>query len=302
MEAITVEMVFEAAAKIIEEGKVELKESDKKIRQAETTFFVDPAYKRGLQKLGLDSIDAVFSFKQGSSLVKYNLAGHRSRIEFQIDSPPTTLFLKRYNRPPIFVQLKNWLSAKKRISCAYAEVDSAENLATAGVNVPRMVAWGQDWGHIFEKRSFVIIEKVKDGVSLERRLPDFFNGQASQENLKKRRGFIGELALFVKKFHDTGFRHRDLYFSHVFWTGSGEFCLIDLARAFRPTIFGSRYRVKDVAQLNYSAAAGLFSNTDRMRFYFAYAGKSKLTPQDKLFIRKIIHKTIRIAHHDTKRR
>jgi tRNA A-37 threonylcarbamoyl transferase component Bud32 len=267
-----------------------------------TDFFIEPAYKAGLEKVGFTSINAVFAFQAGRNLTKNNLASHRSRIEFQIESPPTTLFLKRYNKPPVLTQLKNWLAREKRISCAYAEYESAQKLSALGVNTPRMVAWGEQWGAIFEKCSFVIIEQVNNGESLEKRMPVFFDGPATYENLKMRREFIRQLATFVKKFHDTGFCHRDLYLCHIFRTGEGAFCLIDLARAFRPSLFGSRYRVKDVAQMNYSAAGGLFSNTDRMRFYFAYAGKSKLTSQDKSFIKRMIHKTRRIARHDVKRR
>jgi hypothetical protein len=266
-----------------------------------TKFFVEPTYKKGLEQLGLTSIDAIFSFQEGKNLVKDNLAAHRSRIEFQIGSPPTTLFLKRYYRPPIWTQLKNWLAAKKRTSCAFAETEAAQKLAALGVNTPRVVAWGEHLGVLFEKRTFVIIEKVPDGESLERRLPDFFNGPATPENLKMRRRFIEQLALFVRKFHDTGFCHRDLYLCHIFSTGDGRFCLIDLARAFQPVCFRNRYRVKDLAQLNYSAPVRYFSRTDRMRFYLAYMGRLNLMPKDKGFIGKIIRKTGRIAHHDVKR-
>jgi heptosyltransferase-2 len=298
MEAITVEMVCQAAARILEQREIGLKKNDKNLRKTAATFFVEPAYKAGLEKLGLTSIEAVFDFQAGSNLTKDNLAAHRSRIEFQIESPATTLFLKRYDRPPIFVQLKNRLSAKKRISCAYAELEAAKNLAQCGVNTPRMVAWGVHWGAIFEKRSFVIIEKVKGGVSLERRLPDFFNGPATAENLEMRRRFIRKLAAFVKKFHDTGFRHRDLYFSHVFWTHSGEFFLIDLARALRPILFSQRYRIKDLAQLHYSASSKYFTKTDRLRFLHTYLDSAI----DRVFARRITKKAERIARHDAKRR
>jgi len=266
-----------------------------------TKFFVESAYKEGLEQLGLASIDAVFSFQAGKNLSKDNLAAHRSRVEFQIGSPSTTLFLKRYYRPPIWTQLKNWLAAKKRTSCAFAETEAAQKLAALGVNTPKVVAWGEHLGVLFEKCSFVIIEKIPDGESLERRLPDFFNGLATPENLKMRRRFIEQLALFVRKFHDTGFCHRDLYLCHIFSTGDGRFCLIDLARAFQPVCFRNRYRVKDLAQLNYSAPVRYFSRTDRMRFYLAYMGRLNLMPKDKGFIGKIIRKTGRIAHHDVKR-
>ena len=264
-----------------------------------TEFFIDPAYKNGFERLGLTSIGAIFSFQAGKNLAKDNLAAHRSRIEFQIESPATTLFLKRYYRPPVLTQFKNWLSAKKRISCGFVEFDAAKNLTAVGINVPKMVAWGQQWGMFFEERSFVVIGKVPTGESLERKLPDCFNGQASPENLKMRRRFIEQLAAFVKKFHDTGCCHRDLYLCHIFLTAAGVFYLIDLARVFRP-LCRTMYQVKDLAQLHYSAPARRFSKTDRLRFLRAYLGRDKLNEDDKIFIRRISGKARRMARHDAK--
>ncbi len=323
MEAITVEMVCQAASLVLSPSSLVArcsKDEARRVKDEKTGFFVDPAYKTGLEKLGLSSIEAVFSFQAGNNLTKKNLAGYRSRIEFQIDSPATTLFMKRYNHPPILVQLKNRLSAKKRVSCGFAEFDAAKKLEKMGINTPRMVAWGQRLGRFFEKRSFAIMEKVPQGESLERRLPEYFDESATPENLKMRRWFIRNLAAFVKKFHDTGYCHRDLYFSHIFRTADVQFYLIDLARVFKPTMFDARYRVKDLAQLNYSAPTRYFSSTDRMRFYIEYTGRPaspktlgfaerraasrggpKLTSQDKTFIKKIIKKTGRIARHDSKR-
>ncbi|MCJ7729457.1 MAG: glycosyltransferase, partial [Sedimentisphaerales bacterium] len=327
MEAITVEMVCQAAAKALDaKGGKKPDKNDRQPKAAE--FFVDPGYKVGLEKLGLTSVDAVFAFQAGKNLTKDNLASHRSRIEFQIspvggqiESPApatarpvytqtssdsayaetsTTVFLKRYDRPPISVQLKNWLSAKKRISCGFLEFDTTGKLSALGINIPRVVAWGQRRGLVFERRSFVIIEKVKDGESLERRLPDFFNGPATPEKLMMRRRFIGELAAFVRKFHDTGYRHRDLYLCHVFRTPDGRFYLIDLARAFKPMLLGTLYRIKDVAQLHYSAPAKCFSRTDRLRFLRAYLGRDKLDSRDRTLARRIHNKAKRMAHHDAK--
>jgi heptosyltransferase-2 len=300
MEAITVEMVCQTVAKALK-VKGEKKPSNDDQRLAAADFFVEPAYKKGLEKLGLSSIEAVFSFQAGNNLTKENLASYRSRIEFQIESPAVTLFLKRYDWPPIMVQIKNWLSAKKRVSCGFAEYEAARNLAKMGINTPRVVAWGQQCGMLLEKRSFVIMEKVPQGESLERRLPDFFDGPATPDNLKMRRQFIWDLAAFVRKFHGTGYCHRDLYFCHIFRTADGQFYLIDLARAFKPMLFDARYRVKDLAQLNYSAPVRYFSSADRLRFYIAYTGRPKLTSQDKILVKKIIRKTGRIARHDSKR-
>jgi hypothetical protein len=265
-----------------------------------TEFFVEPDYKPAFERLGLTSIEAVFASGAGKNLTKSNLAPHRSRIELQIYPPATTLFLKRYDNPPILTQLKNWLSSKKRVACALAEVEAAHILAALGISTPKVIAFGQKSGPLFEKRSFSITEKIPNAESLERKLPDCFYAPRSILNLKIRRNFIAKLAAFIRKFHDTGYRHRDLYLAHIFYSAAGDFYLIDLARTFKPLLLKERFRIKDIAQLHYSAQRRYFSNTDRLRFFLAYTAQNKLVPNDKRLIKKIVNKANRIARHDTK--
>ncbi len=274
--------------------------SKQKFVEISKLFFIDPDYKTAFSKLGLTSIDAVFSFNAAKNLAKDNLAGFRSRLQFEIGLPPTTVFLKRYDRPPILAQLRNWLSARRRISCGFLDFEPANKLTIAGVNNPKIISYGEQWGIFFEKRSFIITERIPDADSLERKLPDCFNAPNTVENLKLRRNFTTQLAGFVKKFHETNYRHRDLYLSHIFYADSGNFYLIDLARAFKPIIWRRRFRIKDIAQVYYSAPARYFSKTDRLRFYFGYTGQNKLTRKDKIFIRKVINKAKRMARHDIK--
>ena len=303
MQAITVEMVCNAAKKLLENSRRQTScKTREKFVEISKSFFVAPDYKTAFEELGLTSLDAVFSFSSGRDLIKNNLAGYRSRLQFEINSPPspTTVFLKRYDKPPVTTQLKNWLAARTRLSCAYFDFDAANQLSAAGINTPQAIAYGEKWGTFFEQRSFIITEKVPDAEALERRLPDYFEGPATAENLKLRRAFIARLASFIKKFHETNYRHRDLYFSHIFHSDSGEFYLIDLARAFKPALLAERFRKKDIAQVYYSAPAKYFSRTDRLRFYLCYTGRRKLTEKDKLFIRKVVSKAKRMARHDIK--
>ncbi len=301
MQAITVEMVCNAAKKLLGKNQRQAAvKAEQKFTEISRSFFCDEDYKTGLGESGLTSIDAVFSFSQAHNLTKDNLPGYRSRLRFEINSPPVSLFLKRYDCPPILTQLGNWLSSHRRVSCGLFDVEPAAKLASAGINTPKIISYGEQRGIFFEKRSFIITEKIPDAESLERELPDCFNAPATMENLKGRRNFIAQLAAFVTKFHGTGYRHRDLYLSHIFYGGDGRFYLIDLARTFKPGLFSERFRIKDIAQLYYSAPGRYFSKTDRLRFYLGYAGISKLTGKDKVFIRKVINKTERMAQHDIK--
>ncbi|MCK4751827.1 MAG: lipopolysaccharide heptosyltransferase II [Planctomycetes bacterium] len=301
MQAITVEMVCEAAKKFLEdEKKKTIAGSKQEFIEVSKSFTVDADYKTALEELGLDSIDSIFSFSAGVNLTKDNLAKHRSRLKFEINQPPTTLFLKRYNKPPVLVQLKNWLCHRKRISLSASEVQPAKELTAEGINTLKIVCYGEHQGKVFEKRSFAITEKIPNAEALERKLPSYFDEPATAENLSLRKEFIAQLACFVRKFHETGYRHRDLYLAHIFHDDNGEFYLIDLARSFKPKLLGERFRKKDIAQLYYSAQGKYFSKSDRLRFYFEYTGRGELTRKDKIFISQIKRKAKRMQRHDKK--
>ena len=312
MRAITVEMVCEAARELLEnKRKQAMILSQQKFIETSKSFFIDSEYQTAFSKMSLTSIEDIFSFDSGKNLAKRDLARYRARIQFEIHSPhqlsSITVFLKRYDRPPVFVQFRNWLSHHNRKSDALREFEASNKLTAAGINTPKVISYGEQWNTLFETKSFIITEKIPVAESLERKLPDCFGKSATVDNLKlrkeslgHRREFIAQSAAFIRKFHETGYRHRDLYFSHIFYSDSGKFYLIDLARVFRPIVLLRRFQIKDISQVYYSAPAKHFSKTDRLRFYMSYTGQKKLTRKDKVFIRKVINKAKRMARHDIK--
>jgi len=267
------------------------------------SFCVAEEFREALAGLGLTSLDAVFAFDSGRDLAKPNIGRFRRRLQFEAtpagSERPVKVFLKRYDRPPIIKQLRNWLSHRRHRSFALLEHETAERLAAAGIRTPRTVACGEQWQALFERRSFLMTEEIKDSQSLERRLPACCEGPVTPAKRRARRGFIHRLASFINRFHETGYRHRDLYLSHVFCSDTGDLCLIDLARTSRPFL-RARFQMKDIAQLHYSAPATSFSRADRLRFYLAYAGRRRLLPQDKVFIRGVVRKAGRMARHNLK--
>jgi heptosyltransferase-2 len=305
MESISVEMVCKAAAELLENKlKRATMLSQKEFIETEKSFFIDREYQTALSEAGLTSIEEVFSFDSAKNLAKSNLASYRSRLQFEINYPEPTsstkVFMKRYDCPPVIVQLRNWLSHHNHRSEAFREFDAVNKLTERGINTPKVIGYGEQRNAFFETRSFIIIEKIPDAESLERKLPNCFEGPANIEKLEQRRDFIVQAAHFIKKFHDTNNRHRDLYLSHIFYDEKGKFYLIDLARVFRPILMRKRFQIKDIAQVYYSAPGKHFSRTDRMRFYMTYVAKDKLRRKDKAFIRKVINKAEQMARHDTK--
>jgi hypothetical protein len=263
------------------------------------SFFIAEGFAEALAGMGVRTMDDVFALEQGRDLAKKSIGRYRRRIELEVTlagGQVTKLYLKRYDHPPILKQLENWLAGRRRVSFAGVEHDAAFALCAAGIGTPDVAAWGCQWGPLFEQRSFLLTRQVADSDSLERRLPPCFGPSG---RLHDRRQFIRSLAQFIRRFHLTGCRHRDLYLCHIFCSTSGRFCLIDLARAFKP-LLARRFQVKDLAQLHYSAPARAFSRTDRLRFYLTYSDRRRLSESDKSLIRAVLKKADRMAGHNRK--
>lgn len=272
--------------------------SNQRTKDCTCEFFIHEQFKPQLCNLGLISMDTVFSFQAGQNLQKPNMAKHRTRIQIDFTEPQTTLFLKRYDKPSIWLQLRNWLTHRTRASTADFDRLPCDQLAKAGINTPKVIAYGSQWGRLFEKRSFVITEKLPGAWPLEKKLPHFFYNSSPLQNVKQKRQFINAIADFTAKFHKTGCCHRDFYLAHIFTDEKQNFYLIDLQRTFKPLLLRWRFRLKDLTQLYYSAPGQIFSRADRLRFYIRYTGRKKVSLLDKLFIKALKAKAWRMADHD----
>ncbi len=301
MEAISSDAVLDAACGLLDgEPAPTAVYAQRRMVEAGQGLLLDSELRPALEKAGLTSLNAAFEIKGDRQLTKSNLAAYRQRIRLDLPSAETAVFVKRYTHPPVMVQVKNRLSQHRRTSCAESEAIPIGELSSMGINVPRLAAYGSQWGRLLENRSFVAIERIPNADALERKLPGFVTDKNQNGGPTARRDFIERLARFVRRFHETGYRHRDLYLAHIFHDDANRFHLIDLARAFRPLLMRERFRIKDIAQLYYSAPAGIFSMSDRLRFYRVYAGRTELTGQDRRFLRKVVRKANRMAAHDAR--
>ena len=261
-------------------------------------FYIDKDYQSLLSQMGLDSLADVFDFQQGESLAKSNLASWRNRMRFQLPDGQFA-YLKRYTSPPKSIQLKAWVQHGRHAFLSDFDKGPADTLRQAGISIPQTIACGGQWQGFFEKQSFIITLELHDACSLEKKRPRCFDLDLSNSH-KDKKEFIAQLADFIRRFHETGFRHRDLYLCHIFLSDNGGLSLIDLHRCFQPKFLKERYRIKDLSQLHYSCPGDCISGADRIRFYREYKKTSKLTSADKACIRKIHAKALRIGRHDRK--
>ena len=267
---------------------------------------VNEAFIPLLQENGLVSCKTVFGYQDGERLDKPNIGTWRERWRIEpseFGGRRRTLYMKRYQRPPLGEQLRRILLQRARHGTAWWEWHNLRRLAYAGIPTATVVAYGQKMRGILERRSFLITEAIP-GESLERWVPEHLR-PGGDVDWRTRRGLIDYLARLVRMLHNRRLVHRDLYLSHVFisFNGNGQpvLRLIDLQRLFRPRWRWRRWQVKDLAALHYSTPQDCVPMTDRIRFLRRYLGVRRLRPEHRRLIRSILARTRRTERHNRPR-
>ena len=216
---------------------------------------VPESLQAAVRRAGLDSVDGAFAYEGGADLSKPGL-GHRrrTRIELVDDRGASHVaYLKRYGPQRIVEALRRWWTHGRRMSPARGEFENIRAAHRAGVPTMQAIACGEDRGPLGACRSYIIVSAVP-GEAMER----CFEAYLATNDAAAAADMTGRLAGIIRRLHQAGHVHRDLYASHVFLdnsTGRGDLYLIDLARMFRPHAIKRRWFVKDLAQLKYSMPA-----------------------------------------------
>jgi heptose I phosphotransferase len=251
-----------------------------------------------LAAAGLDTFDALFAAPGETNLKKKGLATWRERIVLRVGG--RLLFLKRYTKPPLSEQLRQRLTG----FAATAEVEWywIIRLAELGIGAPTAVAYGRRRSGPIETHSLLLTAAVP-GMSMEKWTPLHASTRLRDRAFKHR--LIEATADLVNRLHGAGLFHRDLYLAHLFLDDVDDqppaLSLIDLQRVIHPRLFIERWRVKDLASLNYSTPPSAATRADRVRWYKRYRGVKTLMAADRRLIRAVAAKTGRIARHSRKR-
>ncbi len=167
---------------------------------------------------------------------------------------------------------KNWLQLKRAFVDALTEVRALERCSALELPVPRLAAFGCAGRNPARRRSFVVTEALED----TERLSEFLARELRPGTaFELRRSVARSLGTIAGTLHGANLVHRDLYLEHflvaVGADGSPELHLIDLHRTGPRSQGSSRWRLKDLAALAYSARELPLTRTDRLRFARAYA-------------------------------
>lgn len=205
-------------------------------------------------------------------------------------------FIAAYLKRHYPLDLSKFVVQLIKLSPSRTACDEFRNIAAfhrAGIPTLAPIAAGLRRYGFFRTESFLVTQAL-EGVQ---KLDDYFSESLPIPACKKR-DIITRVALLVKKMHSCGFNHRDLYLCHILLDHMDRLFLVDLHRVDKRGEVPERWKVKDIAALNYSSPGHSFTLTDRIRFLKNYFGVNRLTKKEKLFALKVLKKTKKMIEHN----
>ncbi len=249
-----------------------------------------------LKKNDLLDFDRVMSISE-TRIVKHVIPERKTEtFSFEQEGEKVCAYLKRH--PPLsfgkcFRKRIKFASKKN----AFDEFINILAFHQAGLPTMIPVAAGKRVSKIFGSESFLITKEIKGCITLETYAESCFKTKTFTE----RKELIKKTALLSRKMHQSGFNHKDFYLCHLLIgieeNNKDDLFIVDLHRVDIRKKVPERWKIKDLAALNYSAESKNITRIDRLRFLKYYLSVNKISEQDKLFILKIIKKTNRMVKH-----
>jgi heptose I phosphotransferase len=239
-----------------------------------------------LRAQSLTTFAAVFGLARGEIVRR---AGPRETRRLTLPAPAggtEILYVKRHAAPRWRDRIMPLLHFSRPIHGARNEWDAILRFIEMGIPTMTPVAFGESG-----ECSLLVTQGVPARCNL---LELAASGEANWDEL------IPRVAEITRRMHAAGFHHQDFYLNHLLLcegAGPPEVRVIDLGRARQRRKLSSRWIIKDLAQLEFSARS--LSCRERLRFLRLYLGRST-TPGDRRLIRSIRVKARRIAQHTAK--
>ena len=173
--------------------------------------------------------------------------------------------------------IKNLTSLKWPVLTAATEWRAIEKLGELGIPTTPPVAYGVRGLNPAKKQSFLLTEDLGDIISLETLCAQW---REFPPDPSFKRKLLIEVARLVRRLHDGGMNHRDLYICHICLDSAklarGEIYLylIDLHRVGIRRRIRRSDRMKDIAAMYFSSMEAGLTKRDYLRFLRHYRRQS----------------------------
>jgi len=254
------------------------------------SMLIDPPFRERLVGARLDTVERVLNCR-GDHLAAWS----RSSDVIRVDLPdwPGSIYVKRYHYPrPRHV----WRGFLRGLffgaSRARAEFANLARMRKLGIQAVRPIAWGERRILHCVRSCFLITEAVPDAVSLATFVQTFSRLPLLRSRLRVRRELLRSLAREIRRMHEAGFVHHDLFWRNVLVRpvigppqADFEFYFLDasLGRRIRFKALRRERIVRDLAALSV-LAPDFCSRADQLRFVLDYLGAESLSSDDRLWL------------------
>lgn len=262
-------------------------------RSSDGRMWVDREYEAELKRLGLVNFDAVMRNMRGH-LLRTLPDRENWRLEFSSQGRRQVLFLKKHRERTMLSCLRAWFARTPPATPGRIEAENVSALQRAGIESMRVVAFGEQVRRGLAE-SFFMTEELHGFTQLDHFLRRRFVPAAERTRFDRELALLADaVADVAHRFHGAGFNHRDFYCCHLFIQElpEGRFAVrvIDLQRVERRHWLRSRWIVKDLAQLAYSAPRERVTRSLQLRFIKRYLGVDRLGPAEKRLVRRILRR------------
>ncbi|WP_373651346.1 lipopolysaccharide kinase InaA family protein [Schlesneria sp. DSM 10557] len=253
---------------------------------------VNGAFVPLLQRHGWTTFARIWEETANAAIAK-NLRTDRVTLSFSLNDEggERKFYIKRHSRSSWKEYVKPLLRLTWPILGARNEWNAI--LAFHAARIPTMVpvALGESGSN-----SFLVTESLENCEKLSRR---FAVDSEWPVTLPERTQILRNVARLARQMHSEGMHHQDFYLGHLMQSRSQPelIHIIDLGRVQRQRPLAQRWIVKDLAQLNFSAATA--STRERLQFLKGYLDRP-LKSSDRRLISQIESKTASIARHSRK--
>jgi heptose I phosphotransferase len=259
---------------------------------------VNRDFSRLLASHGLTTFESLMEYSAGQ--FAKNVLRERTTTRLELNSASgdqRVFFLKRHRRPPLVEYLKQWLRLQRPLLGARNEWEAILRFHKVGIATMTPVALGESRG-----RSCLMTAAIEGCCKLS----EWMHAQQGSLRNGPRQTWhqaITGVADVARVMHSAGMHHQDFYLTHLMLSLDGgdehprKIHVLDLGRVRSHRRLTSRWIVKDLGQLDYSASRA--TSSDRLRFLTTYFGRRPRNA-DRRLIRRILRKSRAIARHSVK--
>lgn len=279
-------------------------------------LYINQNYESFLSDIGFTTFNAVWSYECGE-LIKQKEERSVVRVRFPLKKSyiiddcrtvdkNTCFYIKKHRQKISLWEKLKMINQPPCLSAeGYKEFYNYLNFRQKGLGTAVPVAAGVKISSFSQTDSFLITQDFAPFTDLENiilRYPETLKGE---NNRRKKRNILREIAFYARRMHDCGMNHKDFNATHILLNNTDarkpQVALFDLQRVDGNRFNRWRWPIKALAELNFTLLPSIFSEEDRLFLFLAYKGKKQFSVIDRIEYLWIVRKTEKIARHCEKR-